>query len=186
MTVSAKQPKRIVIIGGPGTGKSTLIHELENRGHDCMHEISRDVTLQAQKDGIDQLFLTDPILFSQKLLEGRLHQFNEANKFFGNFLFYDRGLPDVPIYMDYLGTSYPDHFSKTCQDNTYDHVFLLPPWEAIYEQDNERYESFEIATKLYSYLKEGYHAFGYSPIEVPIGTIKERIQFIGLQLKTSI
>lgn len=171
-------PKRIAIIGGPGTGKSTLIHGLEGDGYSCMHEISRKVILEAQKEGIEQLFLTDPILFSQKLLEGRLQQFHDAQNYTTNYLFYDRGLPDVPIYMDYLGTEYPDYFTESCIQNKYNSVFLLPPWEKIYQQDNERYESFEIATKLYAFLKEGYENFGYTTTEVPIGTVEERKQFI--------
>lgn len=143
-----------------------------------MHEISREVILAAQKEGIEQLFLTDPILFSQKLLEGRLQQFKDAENFKTNYLFYDRGLPDVSIYMDYLGTNYPVHFTEKCREYTYDTVFLLPPWEAIYQQDNERYESFETAVTLYNFLKEGYKSFGYAPIEVPIGTSTERKKFI--------
>jgi predicted ATPase len=178
MNSNSKIPKRIAVIGGPGSGKSTLIHALEAAGYKCMHEISRDVIVEAQKEGIDQLFLTDPILFSQKLLEGRLEQFQEAERYETNYLFYDRGLPDVSIYMDYLGTAYPNHFTKTCHEYKYDAVFLLPPWSSIYKQDNERYESFEIATKLYTFLKLGYENFGYTPIEVPIGTIVERKQFI--------
>ncbi len=178
MNSTSSIPKRIAIIGGPGTGKSTLIHSLEAEGYSCMHEISRNVILEAQKNGIEQLFLTDPILFSQKLLEGRLQQFKKAEIYNTNYLFYDRGLPDVPIYMDYLGTAYPNHFSETCQENKYDSVFLLPPWEQIYQQDNERYETFEIATKLYTFLKEGYEDFGYSTIEVPIGKVEDRKKFI--------
>ncbi|MGB5418614.1 AAA family ATPase, partial [Algibacter sp.] len=50
--------KKIVITGGPGTGKSTLVNELINRGHICLEEISRQVILDAKKQGIDQLFLT--------------------------------------------------------------------------------------------------------------------------------
>lgn len=186
MNSTSKTPKRIAIIGGPGSGKSSLIHALEADGFACMHEISRHIILEAQKEGIDQLFLTNPILFSQKLLEGRLQQFHDAESYKTNHLFYDRGLPDVPIYMDYLGTEYPHHFTETCLENKYDTVFLLPPWEKIYQQDNERYESFEVATKLYSYLKEGYENFGYATIEVPIGTISARKQFIleNLQIAT--
>lgn len=184
MNLPSKTPKRIAVIGGPGSGKSTLIHALEEAGYPCMHEISRHVILEAQKEGIEQLFLTDPILFSQKLLEGRLEQFQEAERYETTYLFYDRGLPDVSIYMDYLGTEYPNHFTETNQEYKYDTVFLLPPWSAIYEQDNERYESFEIATKLYTFLKLGYENFGYTPIEVPIGTIGERKQFILETLQT--
>ncbi|HEX5742987.1 MAG TPA: AAA family ATPase, partial [Flavobacteriaceae bacterium] len=35
---------KIVITGGPGTGKSTLINELIKRGYNCLEEISRDIT----------------------------------------------------------------------------------------------------------------------------------------------
>ena len=65
MNSNHKTPKRIAIIGGPGTGKSTLIHALEADGYSCMHEISRDVILEAQKEGVEQLFLIlDVILFN--------------------------------------------------------------------------------------------------------------------------
>jgi predicted ATPase len=175
--------KRIVISGGPGSGKTCLISHLEKEGHTCMPEISRDVTITAQKEGIAQLFLESPILFSQKLLEGRLRQFNQASMFFENFVFYDRGMPDVTAYMDYIDSHYPLNFSKTCRDNRYDAVFLLPPWKSIYRQDNERYESFEQAEKLYQFLMKSYQKFNYSVIEVPIGTIEERSDFILDKLK---
>jgi len=60
-------PKKIVIAGGPGTGKTTLINHLKIRGFLCYNEISRQVTLEARKAGIEQLFLTEPLLFSKKL-----------------------------------------------------------------------------------------------------------------------
>ncbi|MEO6346815.1 MAG: AAA family ATPase, partial [Aquaticitalea sp.] len=67
--------KKIVITGGPGTGKSSIINELKARGHVCFDEISRQVTLEAREKGIEQLFLTEPLLFSELLLKGRLKQF---------------------------------------------------------------------------------------------------------------
>ena len=42
-------PKKIVLIGGPATGKTTLINALKTQGYYCMDEISRQVTLDAQK-----------------------------------------------------------------------------------------------------------------------------------------
>ena len=44
-----------------------------------MEEISRQITIDAQKKGIEQLFLEDPLLFSQQLLIGRQNQFNQAD-----------------------------------------------------------------------------------------------------------
>ncbi|GHC52537.1 AAA family ATPase [Ulvibacter litoralis] len=176
--------KRIVISGGPGSGKTTLISHLESEGHTCMHEVSRAVIHEAQKQGIDQLFLTNPILFSQKLLEGRLQQFLDASKYNElPFIFYDRGMPDVTAYMDFIDSHYPENFSETCSINKYDIIFLLPPWEEIYTQDNERYESFEQAEKIYHFLLKGYQSYGYNVIEVPVGTVEDRIAYIHKQLK---
>ena len=69
--------KKIVITGGPGTGKSSIINELTKRGYTCYEEISRQVILNARKDGIEQLFLTKPLLFSELLLKGREQQYVE-------------------------------------------------------------------------------------------------------------
>ena len=53
--------QKIALIGGPGTGKTTLINALKAKGYNCMEEISRQITLEAQEKGIDQLFLEDPL-----------------------------------------------------------------------------------------------------------------------------
>jgi predicted ATPase len=174
--------KKIVITGGPGSGKTTLISSLKEQGHQCMSEISRTVTLEAQKQGIDQLFLEDPILFSEKLLEGRLNQFNDTKNLKKPFLFFDRGLPDITAYMDYSNTQYPTRFFDVCSTNRYDHIFLLPPWKEIYKQDNERYETFNEALKIHTYLIKGYEKYGYRVIEVPFGSIESRMKYIFNQL----
>jgi len=171
--------KKIVITGGPGTGKSTVITELENRNYNCMHEISREVTLMARKNGIEQLFLKDPMLFSKLLLEGRVQQFLKADKLKTDTVFFDRGIPDVFAYMNYLGVSYPDIFVSESKDNAYHKtVFLMPPWKEIYITDNERYESFEQSLAIHNHLNIAYKSLGYTIIEVPFGTAKERTDFI--------
>lgn len=170
--------RKIVITGGPGTGKTSVIRELEAEGHYCLHEISRQITLEAQKKGISQLFLQEPLLFSELLLEGRIQQFMDAEHLGAGHVFIDRGIPDVVAYMDYFGNDYPSVFNNVCTEYVYDGIFLLPPWEEIYVSDNERYESFEQATKIHTHLKRSYEKAGYDPIEVPVGTEKERRDFI--------
>ena len=93
-------------------------------------------------------------------------------------MFFYRGLPDVVAYLDYLNCSYPDYFKTICSQNTYDKVFILKPWKAIYEQDNERYETFEQALILHDFLVKTYTEYGYSIIETPYGTVEERLNFI--------
>lgn len=172
------QQQKIVITGGPGTGKTTVINELIKRGYTCMVEISRQVTLAAREEGVEQLFLTDPLLFSERLLEGRADQYIEADTLESELVFFDRGLPDVHAYMNFTKTDYPPIYETTCKAHPYTKVFIMPPWEKIYTSDNERYEDYKTSVELYNYLKKGYEDLGYDLIEVPTGTIEFRTNFI--------
>lgn len=170
--------KKIIITGGPGSGKTSIIKTLEEKGHSCLHEISRQIILEAKKKGISQLFLKEPLLFSELLLEGRIKQHAEAEKINSNLVFIDRGVPDVVAYMDYFGNDYPPVFTQVCKEYLYDMIFILPPWKGIYISDNERYESFEQAEIIHRHLFKSYTSSGYRPIEVPVGTLETRTSFI--------
>lgn len=172
------QKEIIVIIGGPGTGKTSIIEKLIANGHCCYPEISRQVTLEAQKQGIEQLFLKNPLLFSELLLEGRKKQFESACNEPHEVVFLDRGIPDVLAYMHYIGDSYPSFFDAACREHIYTRIFILPPWEEIYVSDKERYENFEQAKLIYNHLTETYQNYGYELIEVPKDSVDNRILFI--------
>lgn len=171
-------PKRIVLIGGPSTGKTTLLNALKAKGFTCFDEVSREVTKEAQKKGVDQLFLAQPLLFSELLLERRILQFKEAAKTAEKLVFIDRGIPDVTAYMDFIGQEYPNSFSEACSNYIYDHIFLLPLWNEIHTTDQERYESFEEAQHIQDELVKTYKSYGYTPIEVPKAPVEERVDFI--------
>jgi len=170
--------QKIVITGGPGTGKSTVIEELIRRNFMCMPEISREVTLNARKDGTEQLFLTKPLLFSELLLEGRVNQYIEAEKKNEELIFFDRGIPDVHAYMNYISIDYPNTYITKSNLYRYNYIFLMPPWEEIYISDNERYENFEQALAIHNHLERTYRELNYTIIEVPTGTIETRTNFI--------
>ena len=175
--------KKIVLIGGPGTGKTSVIRALEDEGYTCFHEISRSITADAQKKGIEQLFLEDPLMFSEALLNGRVQQFIDAEDIDEEFVFFDRGIPDITAYMDYKETPYPERFTIKNEDYKYDAIFYFPIWKEIYKQDNERYESYEEALEIHEFLRKTYKELGYNLIQMPKTGVGERVDFILDNLK---
>lgn len=172
------EKKIVLLIGGPGTGKTTLINKLQEKGNLCYPEISRQVTLDAQKQGIDQLFLTQPLLFSELLLKSRIQQFEAALQAEAPVVFIDRGIPDVLAYMHFIGDEYPDFFHQASTKYKYSKIFILPIWQEIYVCDNERYENFEQAQKIQEHLIETYKKYGYELVDVPKANVDQRIEFI--------
>lgn len=170
--------KKIVITGGPGTGKSSIINGLIQRGYFCLEEISRQVTLDARKEGTDQLFLTNPLLFSQKIITARKQQFADAKSSARSLIFFDRGMPDVLAYLNFIGDTYPEEFVNVCKNHSYDAVFVLKPWKAIFISDSERYETFDQAVEIHDFLIDTYSQFNYQLNDVPFGTIDQRIDYI--------
>lgn len=170
--------KKIIFAGGPGTGKTSVLKELKKEGYCCFEEVSRQVTLAAKQMGITQLFLKDPLLFSQKLLERRIEQFKKAEETNSKFCFYDRGIPEVSAYMEYKAEEIPDFFKKAQQIYKYDLLFYFPIWDEIYTPDNERYESLSEAKIIDTYIRKAYINLGYSLIEVPKTNLKNRKEFI--------
>ncbi|MEM1258487.1 MAG: ATP-binding protein [Bacteroidota bacterium] len=178
-------PKRIVITGAPGTGKTVVIKGLENLGYPCYHEIIRDMTAEAKKVKTTQkqvsnplVFVKDPMEFNQQLLFGRKQHYDHSQNIKEPMCFFDRGIPDVLAYMDFFGQEYPISFKTISRDCRYDHIFILPPWKSIYISDNERLESFEEAQELHKHLSATYKSLGYHTIQVPKAPIAERISFV--------
>lgn len=170
--------QRIVFAGGPGTGKTATLSELSRKGCCCLNEVSRQVTLAAQREGIAQLFLEDPLLFSERLLEGRIDQFHAAEEIEDAICFFDRGIPEVTAYMEYKNEEIPNRFLEANQKHKYDKIFIFPIWEDIYISDNERYESLEEAVQIDKYIRNMYHKLGYDLIEVPKASVASRVEFI--------
>jgi predicted ATPase len=168
--------KRYVISGAPGSGKTTLINAFKMDDVFCFEEVSRSIIAEAQQSGKAQPFLTDPLLFSNLLLSKRIDQFNHPKQ--AAFHLYDRGIHDVIAYLEEINAKYPDEFDKKACKYIYDKVFLLPPWEDIYKQDAERYETYQHAVKIHEHLKAVYQKFSMSIVDVPKISVEQRIEFV--------
>lgn len=173
-----KKAKIVLLIGAPSTGKTSVLNHLIDEGYSCFEEISRQVVQDARKEGYDHLFKDKPLLFSEKLLEGRKVQFTKAQNSMANYVFIDRGLPDITAYLDMVKTRYPEEFKKANLDYRYDCVFWFPLWRDIHISDGERYEDFDLSQKIENQLISSYNALGYNLIEVPKHSVKDRVKFI--------
>src|SRR5690606_26522067 len=126
----------------------------------------------------EQLFLTNPLLFSERLLEGRKQHYIDAVNETAHFVFFDRGVPDIVAYMDFKGEHYPPYFIDACKDCVYDNVFILKPWQDIYITDNERYEDFRQAVQIHEHLLNTYQKYDYKLLDVPFDTVANRTDYI--------
>jgi predicted ATPase len=173
-----KQPKIVLLIGAPSTGKTSVLNTLHTNGYKCFEEISRQIFQEARKQGYENVFKENPLLFSEKLLEGRQKQFISAKKTKAEFVFIDRGLPDITAYLDMVKTKYPQKFDQANQAFKYDHIFLFPLWRDIYSSDNERYEDFQLSKKIEKHLINSYIKLGYDLIRIPKIDVEARANFI--------
>jgi predicted ATPase len=57
-------------------------------------------------------------------------------------------------------------------------IFMAPPWEEIFCQDDERKKSFEDAVQEYEQLLKSYNQYGYQMLELPKSSVKQRFQFV--------
>ncbi len=175
--------KKIVVTGGPSTGKTSVIQKLEKMEFSCMEEIIRVMTSKEKKREI--LFktnpivsVTDPLKFNLKILKGRIEQYECARKRNDKIIFFDRGIPDVLAYMDCFGQNYGQEFENACLKYRYDFVFLMPPWREIHIEDEQRFETYEESLRINDCLRNTYETYGYTLIEVPKLSIEKRIDFI--------
>lgn len=170
--------KKIVISGGPGSGKSTLVSLLRRNGYVCVDEFSRTLIENAQKKGEHNIFKSQPLYFSEEVWKARREKYEKfkpkINKTKSSYTFFDRGLHDVVAYLDCIGVPYNPHQFDPSSFH-YDMAMLLPPWEAIYTQDNERKEDFEEAEKLYFYIKKTYQKYKIPIFEIPFERPEVRI-----------
>ena len=167
--------ERILITGGPGFGKSSIITELEHRGLFVFHEISRQIITRELAINGDCTPWQNVECFSEEVLHGRIAQYEMAN----GFCFYDRGLPDIAGFIVKEKKPVPADLWKLCKSMKYSQkVFFTAPWESIFHSDEERKEDFVAAVAVHKALQSVYKELGYTLINVPMGSICDRADFV--------
>ena len=168
----------IVVTGGPGSGKSTLIDALEGAGFGRTLEAGRGIIQEQVTIGGRALPWIDPALFAEMMLAWEMRSYRAAEQRAGT-IFFDRGVPDVAGYLRLMKLPIREHVMKATEIFRYhSRVFIAPPWEEIFCQDRERKQDFDEAVRTHGALASTYAEFGYQLVELPRASVESRVQFL--------
>ena len=170
--------RRIVISGCSGRGKSTLIDGLAANGFQTLPEAGRIVVREALASSSDALPWMDRKNFAEKLAAFAIQQF-DATADLNGLVFFDRSVIEAFEYSQMHDFEMSVWLGQAVRNCRYDDtVFVVPPWQDIFVEDEERRHSFDEAVTEYNLLLRAFTEFGYNVCEVPRMANQERVEFI--------
>ena len=153
----------VIVTGGPGAGKTTLLAELAAMGYATIDESARAIIAERLARGASPR--PDPVAFAREILRRDIQKYLEPRA--PGWVFFDRSLIEA------LGmlheASRPTTFELASMLAFYRFhatVFVLPPWDAIYDTDTERDQSFDEAVDVHARVVRWYRSCGYELDEV--------------------
>jgi predicted ATPase len=162
----------VVITGGPGAGKTSLLAELASRGHATVSESARAIIAERMRGGLSPR--PDPLEFAREIERRDIEKY-EQHRHRPDWVFFDRGVIEAAgmvhgaramssAELKAIGDRYPFHPA----------VFVLPPWQAIYVTDSERDQTYADAVRVHAEIVDWYKTFGYRIIAVPPASVEHR------------
>ncbi|WP_170331731.1 AAA family ATPase [Ruegeria arenilitoris] len=174
------KPRRIVLSGCSGGGKSTLLQEMSERGYATVSEPGRRVIALERHNNGQAFPWSDPKAFCFRVIETALADFHNAQQ---DQVIFDRSALDALIWFDRTGTPLAADIRRAILDVGYDrHVYLTPSWPEIFEQDQDRQHDFEQALAEYQALCDRLPEYGFVPVVVPKMAVILRANWLEEQL----
>jgi predicted ATPase len=128
---------------------------------------------------------SDPGLYAELMPGWDMRSHHLARRRSGS-VFFDRSVLDTIGYLRLLGRTVPVHMDKAATMFRYNRrVFIAPPWPEIFEQDSERRQTLDEATRTYEAMVMTYRDYGYELEELPRVSVDERVEYIAAQLPTA-
>src|SRR6185503_11084961 len=170
MIESKNNSRFYVITGGPGAGKTTLLHELESRSYEVIPEIARELIKEQKEADGEALPWRNKKLYMRIMFDRSIKSYEQAEKSLNksNPIFFDRGFLDTIGYATLIQSKVDERMNDYANKWRYNNkVFILPPWQEIYEKDSERKQDWEEAMGSYKQVVQTYVKYRYQTIEVP-------------------
>ena len=174
------EPRRIILSGCSGGGKSTLIAALAARGHLTVPEPGRRIVQRELARGGAALPWTDGPAFAAACIDLALADL-AALPPDAPLVFFDRSLHDAAFALQRLGLPVP----ARSEIRPYTSVILLPPWPDLRQTDAERRGSMDEALAEYHSLLALYPTL-YPTTVMPQAPVPDRLiwlaEILGLAL----
>jgi len=177
------------IVGGPSSGKTTVLRELERRGFRIVDEVARGILERELAKGRQPAEVRkDDIAFQVEIFQTKLRRDPFLPR--QELMFFDTGLPDGVAYLLASGViskiSDAEHpgfeiteareVMRKAREIKYKKVFLLE--QLPYKYDGIRIEGEENARKIGRSLRELYDFLGFEIVDVPAITPEKRVELI--------
>lgn len=165
---------RIVIAGGPHTGKTSLVESLASDGFSIIHEASTNVILDEQSKGNLEPWKNRKAL-QKRISELQILHFNQVNN--EDIVIFDRGIPDGIAYYQLDNIEPPKELIDAAKTYKYDIVFIVEMLD-YYVPGGTRGETSEQREHAHMLIKQAYANAGYNVISIPKGSVEDRVSFV--------
>ena len=161
----------MVVSGCSGGGKSTLLAELQRRGYRVIEEAGRRLIQAGGATPWDDL----PGFLQQAMALAEQDYHTHVGT--AGWVFCDRSLVDLASALQHL-TAAPCLAPLATAFRYHLQVFMVPPWPAIYCQDDQRRHDLSTAIEEYQRLLRDYPALGYQVQLLPRLDVPARADFV--------
>lgn len=171
--------KRIVLTGGPGAGKTTILDVLAGDGVRIGVDVAREIIRERLAAGLSPR--PSPKEFSQESFRRNVAAYEEAGQH--ELTIFERGVSESIASRWIRGVISKAEADRLMARYRYDEpVLVTPPWREIYTTDSERDQSYEHSERVFEEIVEWYQRYDYQIKMVRTGPVPDRVNDIRNEL----
>ena len=163
--------RKYILTGAPGSGKSSILLDLESRGEHIIREAAEDVIKLYQARGIEKPW--EMPNFQKRITDLQIQRESRIPNDIRR-VFIDRGIPDGLAYTRKESDIYKEIMKNI---RPYEGVFLIN-MIGNPEKTKVRIEDYEEALEIERKINEVYLFLGYEIPKIPADSIEERTNII--------